>query len=444
EEHHASHAIALAEEMLSGRDIDAAENSRIPASGSYNTMDDAIKGSGGADLCIISIAGKYAAAEAMKALSRGMHVMLFSDNVSLDDELLLKQTALKKGLLMMGPDCGTAIINGVPLAFANVIPKGDIGIVSAAGTGLQEVAVGIVHYGKGAFGISQAFGTGGRDGKREIGGLMLCACLQYLIEDVNTKTIVLIAKTPDPEVRDKIWALLAGTQKKVIVNFLKDVEIAQLPNMHYSKSLTHTAKLACGLDISEPFSYPEIELFNPPSHTKMDQIGACHPKPERQESRNKLVALYSGGTLAYEARSLYKEAFGIEPGTNLNSDEDLIVDLGDDEYTVGRLHPMMDYSFRINQLQRFAKDKAVAVILLDIVLGYGAHPDPASELESIINKTAEDISIVCHVLGTEKDPQGASGQIKTLQEAGATVFQSNHQAVSCALKLLQAYRGVTL
>jgi FdrA protein len=206
------------------------------------TIDKAILKLNGADLCLISVAGKYAAAEADKALNLGLHVMLFSDNVSLEDELALKTKAVEKGLLMMGPDCGTAIINGTPLAFANHIPHGKLGIVSASGTGLQEISATIANLGGG---ISQAFGTGGRDGMKEIGGLMLYGCLEYLINDPETEVIVLMGKTPAPDVLSKLWKLLSQTAKPVIINFLKPMEIPSRSNLQYTLSLAETARLAC-------------------------------------------------------------------------------------------------------------------------------------------------------------------------------------------------------
>ena len=186
----AAEAINKAEELINKPSADEYNQTPIPQA---FTLEKAIATLGGADLCLISIAGKYAAAEAEKALEKGLHILLFSDNVSIEDELSLKQKALKKGLLMMGPDCGTAILNGIPLAFANNVPRGKIGIVSASGTGLQEISSTIANLGGG---ISQAFGTGGRDGKKEIGGLMLTACLEYLLEDENTEVIIVIGKLP--------------------------------------------------------------------------------------------------------------------------------------------------------------------------------------------------------------------------------------------------------
>ncbi|MDY0151140.1 MAG: acyl-CoA synthetase FdrA [Candidatus Cloacimonas sp.] len=391
------------------------------------------------DLCLISIAGKYAAVEADKALELGLHVMLFSDNVSLEDELKLKQKAVAKGLLMMGPDCGTAIINGVPLAFANKVPRGNIGIVSASGTGLQEVSVGLARF---HCGVSQAFGTGGRDGKKEIGGIMLLAFLDYLINDAQTQVIVLIGKTPDTIVLDKLWQQLAITAKPVVVNFLTEIAIPNIPNMQYTSSLDETAELACA------------------AYNKLNNIIIATKAEETTivfnaigKGSKYIRGLYSGGTLCYEALQLYHQYFGKYPFSNIStepeykmadawhSEGDCFIDLGADDFTVGRPHPMIDYSLRLKKMQIEAKDPDTAIILIDVVLGYGAHPDPASELVPVIAALPKDIVVVCHVLGTKDDPQNVEKQAEQLANAGAIVFTAHHKAVVYALELLKTGRN---
>ncbi len=391
----------------------------------------------GADLCLISVAGKYAAAEAEKALDLGLHTMLFSDNVSVEDELKLKTKAVGKGLLLMGPDCGTAIINGVPLAFSNVVPKGRIGIVSASGTGLQEVSTGIAHRGRG---ISQAFGTGGRDGKKEIGGIMLCACMEYLIQDVNTDVIVLIGKTPDSVVLDKLWKLIGSTAKPVVVNFLRDMQVPELDNLCYCNSLEETAQQACvALKDNAPVVTRKLAyVFAPPT------IG---------KGRRYIRGLYSGGTLCYEALQLYKREFGELPKSNISADEksklanvwhsegDCFIDMGADDFTVGRPHPMIDYSLRLKKIADEAADPEVAVILLDVVLGYGANNDPAGELAPVLCALSKDVAVVCHVLGTDDDPQHMEEQLNKLAACGARVFNSHLSAVNEAFALLKQVRS---
>lgn len=387
-----------------------------------------------ANLCLISVAGKYAVKEAQEALEEGLHVMIFSDNVSLEDELNLKQQAAAKGLLLMGPDCGTAIINGCPLGFANNVPSGKIGIVSAAGTGLQEVSVAIAHLG---FGISQAFGTGGRDGKAAIGGIMLSACLDFLIHDPNTEVIVMIAKTPDPKVRKQLWQQMSTSDKPMVVCFLQMVEHPALPKLHYSVSLDGCAVQAC-----EELSKAKAGTLHTTSATDL-------PLPQPAGKRRYLMGLYSGGTLCYEAQQLYHQYFGDYPLSNapLNSDfkstelwnkqADCFVDLGSDEFTVGRAHPMIDYSLRMKFLEQTGTRADIGIILLDVVLGYGSHPDPAAELLPVLSRINKEIIVVCHVLGTAEDPQNAETQATKLRDAGAYVFTSHRVAADFAMRILQ-------
>jgi len=385
-----------------------------------------------ADLCLISVAGKYAAAQAHEALNLGMHVMLFSDNVSLKDELALKQKALSKGLLMMGPDCGTAIINGCPLAFANDVPRGGIGIVASSGTGLQEITCGIANRG---FGISQALGTGGRDGQNEIGGLMLLAGLDYLMQDEETKCMVLIAKTPDQAVLDKIWQKLADSNKPVIVNFLQLLQVPKLPQVSYCTALDETALLAC-----QSLGY------------QRDETQAEDQLPQISPGRRYIRGLYSGGTLCYEAQQLYYQYFDRYPHSNvalhsaaslanaMKPEADSFIDMGSDEFTVGRPHPMIDFSVRLSLLKALGQDNETAIFLLDVVLGYGAHPDPASELVPVLRTLPPEIIVICNVLGTATDPQDAAGQVQQIKSTGAHVFRSHHAAADFAMQILSKHR----
>jgi FdrA protein len=421
-------ALDIAEQLLQAPTKGQTASTQAP-----RNIPAAIKSMDGANLCLISVAGKYAAREAEQALDEGLHVMIFSDNVSLEDELRLKQTAISKGLLLMGPDCGTAIVNGCPLGFANAIPRGEIGIVSAAGTGLQEVSVAIANR---ACGVSQAFGTGGRDGKKAIDGIMLSACLDYLIHDAKTKVIVMIAKTPDPEVREKLWQQISASDKPVIVSFLQDVEHPTQRNLHYSVSLEGCAAKACSIlkDSSETDVAKDISPL---------KLAA---------QRRYLMGLYSGGTLCYEAQQLYYQEFKAYPKSNAplrtedklndawNTPADCFVDLGSDEFTVGRAHPMIDYSLRMKILEQIGQRDDIALIMLDVVLGYGSHPDPASELLPVLARMNKEIPIICHVLGTPTDPQNADIQAEKLREAGVTVFRSHYATAVYAMRVLHEHR----
>ncbi len=426
----AAEAINKAEELINKPSADEYNQTPIPQA---FTLEKAIATLGGADLCLISIAGKYAAAEAEKALEKGLHILLFSDNVSIEDELSLKQKALKKGLLMMGPDCGTAILNGIPLAFANNVPRGKIGIVSASGTGLQEISSTIANLGGG---ISQAFGTGGRDGKKEIGGLMLTACLEYLLEDENTEVIIVTGKPPCEEVQKKLWELISHSSKPVIANFLIPMQVPELPNLYYVRSLSETAFFAC--------KKAGIEVKNA-------KLAEDFPLPKLRGPY--LRGLYSGGTLCQEAIQVYLDNFGCEPFNNVTDQaffrltdgwqtkENSIIDLGADEFTIGRPHPMIDYSLRLQKLAQEANDPKVGIILLDVVLGFGAHPNPAEELVPALQKLPADLVVVCHLLGTDGDPQNRQKQKKELEQAGAYVFISHHSACEFVCQCLRSYRS---
>ncbi|MDP2173118.1 MAG: acyl-CoA synthetase FdrA [Candidatus Cloacimonadaceae bacterium] len=426
-------AIADAKEILSRKpEARAGQAKLLPSSieSSMKTMPEA-------NMALISVAGKHAAREAFRALRLGLHVMLFSDNVSLEDELKLKQLAVSKQLLMMGPDCGTAIINGVPLAFANKVRGGRIGIVSAAGTGLQAVCCDIHRRGEG---ISQAFGTGGRDGKKEIGGLMILQCLDFLIDDPATEVIILICKLPDGEVIEKIMAKLKTSPKPWVVNFLGAPPGQDIPNIYYTNTLSDTAQRACRLVEHENDSAFDAHQFNNRSLVQLPQ----------RATRKYLRGLFSGGTLCYEAQLIFHQATGMHAFSNAplasehqltsawQSFEHTIIDLGADEFTVGRPHPMIDYALRLKKMAEEKTDIECAVILLDVVLGFGAHPKPHEEFIPMLKQIKKDTCIVtiCSVIGTENDPQNMQAVIDGLRDAGAIVTTSNSEACALAAKLI--------
>jgi len=412
------------------------------------SLDSALKLTPDANLALISVAGKYAGAEAKKALDKGLHVLLFSDNVSLETEKHLKEYAVSRNLLLMGPDCGTAIINGTPLAFANAVRMGKIGIVSAAGTGLQEVSSIIHNCGEG---ISQAFGTGGRDGKSAIGGLMLQFCLKYLISDPDTEVIVLISKVPDTEVIDKLWDLVRTTTKPVVVYFLKPFAKPDISNVCIAENLADAARKACRLlNDNDKNNNTNNEI----NHDSLfpNRILITLPK---QPSRKYVRGLFSGGTLCYEAQNIYHAGLHAYAYSNAplekeyllqdawQSKADTIIDLGADEFTVGRPHPMIDFSLRLKKIEEESRDDSVAVILLDVVLGYGSHLTPHLELAPVLQKVKRDadIVIICCVVGTDQDPQNRQEVIKTLQDAGATVTTTNAEACALAVRIIQSLRS---
>lgn len=353
-----------------------------------------------ANLALISVPGEFAAYEARKALQRGLHVLLFSDNVSLEDEAALKRLANERNLLLMGPDCGTALIAGTPLAFANAVPRGDIGIVSASGTGLQEVSTLIARMGGG---VSHGIGVGGRDLDARIGALATLAAIDALERDPATFRIILISKPPAPEVAQRVLERVKRLSKPATVCFLgldqKQEKQGQTP--FFSTTLLEAAEHAMGRKL-DPLAVPEMK---------------------RPEAR--LVSgLYCGGTLCAEAELIFRRK-GLKGHT--------FIDLGDDEYTRGRPHPMIEPEIRNDRLARALGDPQVGVVLVDVVLGYGAHENPAGVL---LKALKGEKPVIASVTGTEQDPQVWSRQVAILREAGVVVAACNAHAADLAASLV--------
>lgn len=371
-----------------------------------------------AQWALVSVPGRYAAGVAREALNLGKHVFLYSDNVALADEIELKRLAQTKGLLVMGPDCGTAIINGVGLGFANHVRRGSIGLVGASGTGLQTATSRIHQLGAG---VSHAIGTGGRDLKAEVGALTAHQALDVLARDPETKVIVLISKPPAPEVATRLLNAAQTCGKPVVVNFIGYPPPARtLGNLHFATSLSEAAEIAVGL--TENWRVKEFS--------------------NSQILNKYLRGLFSGGTLAYEAmltlQATLHPLYSNSPITNsqilhdpLHSVANSIVDMGGDEFTVGRLHPMMDNDLRVRRIKQEAADPEVGLILLDVVLGESAHLNPASELApAIAESKREDLEFVAIVVGTEADPQNMAAQVEQLQAVGCTVFTNPSEALA--------------
>jgi succinyl-CoA synthetase alpha subunit len=393
-----------------------------------------------ANLALVSVPGEYAAAEAMKALRLGLNVMLFSDNVALEDEVALKRLARERGLLVMGPDCGTAIVDGVPLGFANAVRRGAIGVVGASGTGTQQVTC-LVH--RAGAGISHAIGTGGHDLSKEVGGITMLAGLKALAGDAGTKVIVLVSKPPAPAVAKAVLAAAGRAGKKVVVNFIGAApDAVRGRNLHAARTLEEAASAAAAFARGRRPPRPAKEKLRLP---------ALRFAPKQRYVRG----LYSGGTFCDEASALLGEALG-EVWSNAPVDARLkiadpwksrghtLIDLGDDVFTRGRPHPMIDHGLRNERIVAEAGDPEVAVILLDVVLGFGSHPDPAAEMAPAIRKAqaaarkkGRTIAFVGFVCGTDEDPQGLARQEKALREAGVLLAASNARAVRLAAAIVQ-------
>ena len=436
-------AVSAVYEMLNKKKKRGEDKAYQPKS-----LQSAVKEEPDANLVLISLPGEFAAREAKAALENDLNVMIFSDNVSVESEIALKDLAYEKGLLMMGPDCGTAIINGHPLCFANLVSEGDIGVVGASGTGLQEVTCCIDTFGGG---ITQAIGTGGRDLKDpRIGGKMMLMGIEALKNDKATKIIVVISKPPADEVAERVLDALKETGKPSVIHFIGQKTQENIKNLYFAENLEETAKIAVSLSKGETY---ESTVFT----NSREEINQIIERETRNMASNQkyLRGLYTGGTVADEALILFEKATGPIYSNNQKKAElqlqdpfqsigHTIVDLGDDIYTVGRPHPMIDPSTREERINREKNDKEVAVLLLDIVLGYGSHHDPAGAIiESLKDAKflAESrggyLSIIASVVGTDRDFQGYEKTVNTLQSTGCVVMPSNYQASMLALDIIK-------
>ena len=409
---------------------------------SYYSIDAAMEAMPGANLAIVSIPGEHARDVVLKLLDQGLNVFLFSDHVQPEVELELKQHARSKGLLVMGPGAGTAIINGKAIGFANVLRKGKIGIVAAAGTGLQEVGVLLSEAG---LGVSTALGTGGGDVKTKIGGLMMLQSIDALERDHETDTIVVVSKPPDNDVKERVLDHIANKTKKHYVVCLLGPESYEIPSSIRSR-LTRTKTLHAAFLEATLSSAPELHAKAvKQSMFSQDELVSVTNNATKglKEYQRYVRGLYTGGTLAYETLIILGRLIGpvysnapLEPELKLldsyRSMKDSIVDLGEEEFTAGRAHPMIDPTIRRMRFLEEAKDPEVAVILMDIMLGYGSHPDPAGamlgaveEAKKIAEAEGRVLPMLAHVCGTEHDPQPRSDQEAKLKQAGVYVFPTN-------------------
>lgn len=405
------------------------------------------------NFALISVAGDYAGYEAAKALSAGLNVMIYSDNISKSVERKLKQMADARGLIVMGPDCGTAIIQGVPIGFANQVRRGSIGVVGASGTGIQEVTCLVDALGGG---ISQAIGTGGRDLQEEIGGITCLAAMKLLAEDENTRVIVLISKPPAPSVRARVCECIRQLRKKVVVHYVgcEDYAPERKEGAIAVDSLEAAAMRAVELDRGE----------KPGEETQMDAVAysalleKTSRRPGNRTNDGYLRAIYGGGTLCYEALVTVKRGLPdasvqsnlhfteVYPLTSDSPAAHAFWDMGDDEFTVGRPHPMIDPELKNYRIAEAVADLGVSVVLFDNVLGFGSHEDPAGTAAKAVlsgkSRRSNDVFIVASVCGTDQDSPSRREQVEKLTAAGVTVLPSNAQAARFALELLKRMKGM--
>ncbi|MFE3452600.1 FdrA family protein [Nonomuraea sp. NPDC059194] len=403
------------------RALSGADGGERATSGAHpRSLEEALDRQPGSTVAVVSVPGDYAALEAHKALSHGLDVLLFSDNVSVADEIALKEHAARRGRLLMGPGAGTALLAGVGLGFANVVRSGPVGVVAAAGTGAQEAMCLLDRWG---VGLSQVIGVGGRDLTRAVGGRMTARAIEALDDDPATELILVVSKPPDVEVARRV---MAAARKTPLVAALVGME-GGLPGAHVADTLEGGVVKVLEL-LGRPV--PDLDRRHGPSVAE----AVARLSPERTTVRG----LFSGGTLCYEAIVLLSRTVGpvwsntpIDPRYGLPAPpgSHVCLDLGEEEYTRGRPHPMIDPEARVELLRESGQD--VAVVLLDVVLGHGAHPDPAGILAPELSRL-DGPQVVAYVLGTELDPQGYQEQVRRLAEAGCVVTETAARAARTA------------
>ncbi|MGY1653992.1 FdrA family protein [Geodermatophilus sp. SYSU D01119] len=412
-------AVAAVDSALAERERSRATADAQPARTVGAGLDDLGQDAGA--LAIVSVPGRYAALEAADAIAAGRSVLVFSDGVPVEQEVALKRAARAAGVLVMGPDCGTAIVSGVALGFANIVRPGPVGLVAASGTGAQQVSCLLDAAG---VGVSHVLGVGGRDLSEAVGGLATLDALAALDADPATERVLVVSKPPAPSVAAEVGRVSAGLSTPVR-------SAALSPETPDLTAAVEALLGDMGLDVPVWPSRPG------PAEAALP--GAV------------LKGLYSGGTLADEAMLIAAPVLGdvrsntplrpeLDLGTDLSARGSVVIDFGDDALTVGRAHPMIDPTLRLEAIERLAASGEPAVLLLDVVLGYGADADPAAALVPALTaaRARTQLPVVVALVGTEADPQGWSRQADALAAAGAAVFASNAAATRYALDLLGA------
>jgi succinyl-CoA synthetase alpha subunit len=412
-----------------------------------HTFEEGLNQKSDANLAVISIPGEYASHEARKALESGLNVFLFSSNVPIEDELALKQFAAEKNLLVMGPDCGTSLIGGVGVGFANVVRQGSIGVIGAAGTGLQEFTCQVHNAG---FGISHAIGTGSHDISDDIGGMTTFAALETFEADLHTKMVAFISKPPGIRTLHRLVERLEDYKKPAIGCFLGAhlEKCINNPCLHFVNTIDEAVTMAIqnisGKSGDLPIKLSQEEL----EWVAADRVGWS---PDQKYLR----ALFAGGTFCYQTQQILRaEGMAIHSNTPLDpryklthpdqSIHHTVVDMGDDYYTLGKPHPMIDGTLRRQRILREGRDPQLAILLLDFILGYNASMDPAGELLDAIQEASQTtrrrggvLTVVASICGTEGDPQDLNLQTRMLEEAGVRVFRSNARAAQFCAQLLK-------
>lgn len=397
-----------------------------------------------ANLAVISVPGQFATRETRLALEKDLNVLLFSDNVSIEDEVLLKEMAHVKGLIVMGPDCGTAMIKNIGLGFANVVMPGPVGIVAASGTGTQEILV--LCHNKGV-GVTHAIGTGSRDINDIIGGISMIDGLKALDQDHSIKLIVIVSKPPEDATMKKVLNEIKTCTKPVIINFLgKKAGYFDFPRKTLSVNTLEEAAYSAADFINTKELKLNSIIFDDENKVKNILKGI---KSNLDSKQRYIRGLYAGGTFTFEAVMIISEILPSNDtlltnikleGTTMidnprRSQKHTLIDLGADEFTVGKPHPMIDQTERTTRFLEEISDPEVAVVILDFVLGYGSHKDPIGDMKEafeVWKSSPNPIPVIAHVCGTDLDPQDYSYSVKFLEELGVIVMPTNAQAARLA------------
>ena len=413
----------------------------------YTSIASAMEADKKANLCIISVPSAYVKTEACKALNAGLNVLIFSDNVPLEEEREIKLLATENGLLCMGPDCGVTNINGISFLVGSIVRKGPIGICAASGVGLQEVATLIHNAGSG---VSQGIGTGGKDLKDKVGGLTMLSGIDSLERDQETKVIVLISRKPENNTLEKVLNRVSDCKKPVVICFMGcESDIVEKAGAVYALNLEEAA--SCALDL--------VGIAPPPANIgKIDELAEAEAAQLSKEQKY-VRGLFCGGTFVEEAMVVMRKSIGdiysnapLSAGLKLASStisvKNSVVDYGDEEFTVDRPHPVIDTEPRGLGILREAQDPETAVLLLDFILGPAVNTDPVGSVLGYIKQAMKIVAdrggklvIVASVCGTEDDPQRLSLQEKMLSEAGVIVCTDNYQASLLAGEIIRKKAG---
>jgi succinyl-CoA synthetase alpha subunit len=446
-------AIMKANEMLeSPEKISAGDEEKSR----FTDLDSALNAMPDANLVLLSIPGEHVKDISLKLIDRRIHQQIFSDHVPIEDELEIKERAVKNDVLILGPGAGTSIINGKGIGFSNAVKEGPVGVVAAAGTGLQEVITLLDHCG---IGVKHGLGVGGSDPKEKIGGLMMLECIKLLEKDPDIEVIGIVSKPPFPSIQEKIIKYISQQGKKKYV--LAFIGGRQMQDDRTGGRIIQVGSLATAV-LAFAKQAGNDQFLKARAKTSIPQKDlVCAMEKEwikLSDGQKYIRALYTGGTFTYEAQVILS---GILPGpiysnapilnikemaSSLASEANSIVDLGEEEFTQGRPHPMIDPTIRKLRILEEAKDPEVGVLLMDFVLGYGSHPDPVGaalrEIKEARDEAARDgryLSVISHVCGTTGDPQGYDSSISKLQSAGSIVLPTN--AIAAVGAALVALRG---